>query len=176
MNSDSNTTESTAPSDEMPVITDRVDNGSDNIAGLDLDLRYGFKLAELGFLLPENAPSQVLAGAKIFAIPNTISWLKGLVSVLGSFASVFDLAEMFDLPVEGKQDSVVALTLGEDLVAFPFDSAHSLELPATAIDVNLDLPEAMRMFVGNIYQTDQGLWFEFDFKACLSQYSSLIRQ
>lgn len=150
--------------------------GYDLEATDDLNFRYGFKLGDLGFLLPEAAQSEVVASPNIYSIPNTVHWMKGLISVRGNFASVFDLGGMFALNLSGRQESVVVLQIDSDLIAFPLDSAHSLELPSAVTEGAPNLHETLRLFAGDVYKTDQGFWFEFDFKACVSRFATQIHQ
>ena len=142
----------------------------------DFDLRYGFRLGEYGLLLPESAKAEVVANPEIYPIPNTIEWMRGLISVRGSFASVFDLGTMLDLGLKTDQRSVMVLNLKGDLIAFPFDSADSLELPPSVSENDPNLPASLSQFAGNVYQTGQEFWIEFDFKTCLELFASQISQ
>ncbi len=146
------------------------------LIGLDLNLRYGYRLGDLGFLLPEAVSLEVVANPNIFSIPNTVEWMKGLISVRGSFATVFDMGTMLDLNLTSRQVAIIVLQLKGDYIGFPVDSSHSLELPSTISKDIPDLPEAVQPFAGDSYKTDLGYWFEFDFSSCISQYASQIHQ
>lgn len=146
------------------------------LIGFDLDLRYGYRLGELGFLLPESVSLEVVANPNIFPIPNTVEWMKGLISVRGNFATVFDMGGMLDLNLTSRQVSIIVLQINGDYIGIPVDSSHSLELPPAKSKDTLDLPEAVQPFAGESYKTDLGYWFEFDFLSCISQFASHIHQ
>jgi chemotaxis signal transduction protein len=143
---------------------------------LDLELRYGFKLGEYSLLVPESIESEIIITPNIFAIPNTTDLMIGLISIRGRFAPVFDLGKMLDLELKNLQTSIIVLKINGDFLAFPYDSAHSLELPAFVAENQPTLPDALARFAGEIYQTGHEFWIEFDFKTCMEQFASKISQ
>lgn len=146
------------------------------VAMLDLEFRYGFKLGGYGLLIPESVQSEVVTTPEIFPIPNTADLMIGLISVRGQFSPVFDLGKILELAPRNRQSSIIVLNIKGDLLGFPFDSAHSLELPPSVSENTPKLPTTLSQFAGNIYQTDQEFWIEFDFKRCMEQFSSKISQ
>ncbi len=138
------------------------------------DFRYGFKLGDLGFLIPKTVLSEVISNPNIYPIPNTTTWMKGLISVRGNFATVFDLNDIFELQLVGNPASVMVLQIDSDYIAFPIDSAHSLELPEIATEETFTIATTIRPFLDKAYKIDQSFWFEFDFKRCISQFVSQI--
>ncbi|MEE9425222.1 MAG: chemotaxis protein CheW [Methylococcales bacterium] len=143
---------------------------------VDLNLRYGIKLGGYSLLVPESIESEIIASPDIFPMPNTTNLMIGLISVRGRFAPVFDLGEMLNLKLKGRQTSIIVLQLNGDFLAFPYDSAHSLELPTSVTDNHPVLPDILTQFTGDIYQIGEEFWIEFDFKRCLQQFANQISQ
>ncbi|MEE9413375.1 MAG: chemotaxis protein CheW [Methylococcales bacterium] len=176
----------------MSEVLERNDEASDLIADLpvsidsevvledesiaDLDLRYGFKSGGYGLLIPEASESEVINSPNIFSIPNTSDLMIGLVSVRGHFSPVFDLGKMLGLELKSHQKSIIVLKINGDYLAFPLDTAHSLELPASVADNHPQLPDALVGFAGDIYQIGEDFWIEFDFKRCIEQFANKISQ
>lgn len=141
-----------------------------------IDFRYGFRLGEFGLLVPESVQSEVIMNPEIYPVPNTTDWMKGLVRVRGKLASVFDLSAMLGINGESQQNSIIVMNIKNDLVAFTFDSVHSLELPETIAEGQPKLTESISRFAGAIYQTELTYWIEFNFQSCMEQYAGQISQ
>ncbi len=141
---------------------------------MDLVLRYGFTIGEYNLLIPEGIESEVITTPEIFPIPNTSDLMVGLVSVRGQFAPVFKLGKMLEIGREDRATSIIVLNINGKYLAFQCEKALSLELPPSVSEKRLDLPDTVNQFAGDIYQTNQGFWIEFDFKSCMDQFSTKI--
>ncbi len=131
---------------------------------VDLNLRYGFRIADIGFLLPEKSTSEVILHPDVFPVPNTIDWYLGLLSLRGEIASVIDLNVLLEINSNVIQNSVVVLKINNDLLAFPFEYASSFDLKHAIQSSHFDVPENWREYIGGCYQFESRLWFEFDFE------------
>ncbi len=141
---------------------------------MNLDLRYGFILGGYGLLIPGSIESEVINAPEIYPIPNTSEFMMGLISVRGHFAPVFDLGKMLDIEFQSRTKSIIVLKINGNYLSFPFEKAHSLELPPPISDNDSTLPDKIKQFAGHTYQTDQEFWIEFDFKSCIEQFSNEI--
>jgi chemotaxis signal transduction protein len=135
--------------------------------------RYGFRIAELGFLIPQGAHSTFIESAAVFPVPNTINWLRGLANVRGNMVPVFDLGRMLEADIKPIKNALMVMVLGKRSIAFNADSGQSLKESALSLS-NISIPEQFKEFTGKIYQDQQTRWIEFDFLKCLSHYENRI--
>ncbi len=168
--------ESSGLTNDLPVMINPEVVVTENKSTVDLELRYGIKLGGYGLLVPKSMESEVIISPNIFPIPNTTDLMAGLISVRGRFAPVFNLGKILNLDLNSRQTSTIVMTIDGDLLAFPYDSAHSLELPASVAENQPQLPEALTQLAGNRYQIGQEFWIEFDFKTCIKQVTNKISQ
>jgi chemotaxis signal transduction protein len=176
----------------MSEVIEQYDDSSDLTVGLpvinnyellaedqsifDTELRYGVKLGGYNLLVPASIESEIITIPDIFSIPNTTDSMIGLISVRGRFAPVFDLGKMLGLELKKRQTSIIVLKINGDFLAFPYDSRHSLKLPASVAENHPTLPDTLARFASEIHQIDQEFWIEFDFKTCIEQFTSKISQ
>ncbi len=135
--------------------------------------RYGFRIAELGFLIPQGAHSTLIDNAHIFPVPNTINWLRGLINVRGSMVPVFDLGRMLEAEIKPKKNVVMVIQLGKRNIAFTVDSGQSIKESVLSLS-KAAIPEKFKKYTEKIYKEQQTHWLEFDFLKCLGQYENQI--
>ena len=133
--------------------------------------RYGFRIADLGFLIPQGAHSTFIDNADVFPVPNTNNWLRGLVNIRGSMIPVFDLGRMLETDIKAKKKSVMAMTLNKRSFGFLVDSGQSLK-ESTLLLFSAPIPEQFKEYAQRVYQDQQTNWIEFDFLKCLSHYEN----
>lgn len=126
-------------------------------------VRYGFRIDSLGFLIEANTVSEVVEEPTVYPIPQTPSWLVGLINLRGNLVPVFDLRLSLRLgnAAQGKY-YLLLLGEGEDMVSFfvenlpqPVNTAHKLVHPPP-------LPAALRGYTTDVYSSDKIIWVEFD--------------
>jgi len=129
--------------------------------------RYGFVIENMGFLIAENTLSEIVKNTKIYPIPNTQVWLKGLVNLRGNLVPVYDFSVLLGL-VESNTEYNNLLILGKDSLSVgvligslprpcDVDSWQKLsELPC-----NLS---GLEDYVDDAYLSDDIVWMDFDQK------------
>jgi len=126
-------------------------------------VRYGFRVGNLGFLIDTDTVSEVVERATVYSVPQTPSWLVGLLNLRGNLVPVFDFKASLNLG-NSTPDKHYLLLLGEgsDMVGFfvenlpqTVDISHKLTHPPP-------LPAVLRGYAGDIYSFDNVVWVEFD--------------
>lgn len=133
--------------------------------------RYGFRIADLGLLIPQGAHSTFIENTPIFSLPNTTDWLKGLVNVRGSIVPVFDLGKMLQIEIKPVKKSVITMTFRSRAFAFNVDSAQSVKESELSLS-NSSAPDEFKEFSGAVYKDNKTAWIEFDFIRCLQHYEN----
>ena len=125
--------------------------------------RYGFRVGDLGFLIGPDTMSEVVAQSTVYLIPQTPTWLAGLINLRGNLVPVFDMTLCLELvapPPEKRYLLVLdtgdkAIGLFVESMPQPADTSHILsQLPP--------LPEVLRPYVTTVYRDGDTLWLEFD--------------
>ncbi len=135
--------------------------------------RYGFKLGEYGFLVPEGAFSNVIENASIFTIPNTINWVRGLINLRGEMIPVFDLSAMLNLNHQVKKQTAIVIKTGNRSMAFLTDGGQSLE-QSTLSETQSKSTESISKYTQTAYQLLDTRWYEFDYSKFLSAFDPEI--
>ncbi len=127
------------------------------------DIRYGYIIAGLHFLVPEKMISEVIQNPKIFNLPNSPEWVEGLINVRGSIIPVMNIARLLknNLPVKDQRVLLLNDVNEKQAVAIIID-----ELPVSL--VYEDLPPTKEAYPGNIqdylgegFQHKGTSWIEF---------------
>ena len=126
--------------------------------------RYGFKLGDLGFLVPESCPGEIVRDAEICVIPYTKEWLIGVFNLRGNLIPVFDLQQMLSQKrVVAEKLSLLVLGKGRRAVAIVLESPPQLLTSLKPMNTYADqVPEMLREQVTAAYSADSNqIWFSF---------------
>ena len=75
--------------------------------------RYGFIIENMGFLIAENTLSEVVKNTKIYPIPHTKSWMRGLINLRGNLVPAYDFSLLLGLSKnEAEHDNLLVLGKG----------------------------------------------------------------
>ena len=100
-------------------------------------VRYGVRVGGLRILLPGNTVSEVLDSPQIFPVPNTTSWLDGLINLRGNVVTVIDTRKRFNLMSVDTTDSsrIVIIEVDGQEIGMMVDSvAEVVDLPVSGIE------------------------------------------
>jgi twitching motility protein PilI len=126
----------------------------------------GFHVGELGLLIATHLTGQLLMlPNNLCRIPNTASWVLGLVNLQGQLVPVFDTHHLFELPaarpakawllILGQEKAAAGLVIDEIPFAKPFTADQRLRHHPL-------LPELLEIHKLALYKDHEGLWVEFD--------------
>ncbi len=135
---------------------------------------HGFKVSNLGLLLPAETVSELFQDLAYCRLPNTPDALVGMANVRGDIVPLFDLNELFGMPAGGKHHWRFLIVRNEDeeTVGIRVEGLPTrLTLSArNKLKTLPPLPEPLRPYVRACYQLDD-IWVEWDIFGCFSQLS-----
>jgi chemotaxis signal transduction protein len=129
-------------------------------------LRYGFSIGDLNFIYDTGIACEVVKGAAIYSVPNTPTWMLGLINLRGSLVPVFSLEKYFDLKEHAADVNKSLLVLGkaEKAVAFQLKKYPELLHNLTKLEQIPKLTPRIDGYIVAAYQEEQGekTWLELD--------------
>ncbi len=133
-----------------------------------LNLRYGFRLGEVNFLINQMMMCEVVQNAIIYPIPNTPSWIQGLINLRGILVPVLNIKKHI-----GQQNDrgkvLLVLDRGERAFATYVDSLpKSINLDTDnfeQIETPEDVPESLKDYISESYRLDDELWLDINYDA-----------
>ena len=143
------------------------------LLGLDLsqhdyDLpRYGFVVHGIGFMISSEILCEVVKNYTVYPVPNTQTWMQGLVNLRGNLIPVYDLSMLLgftDGPMN--QGNLLVIDKGAESVGILIDN---LPKPCdvtswSAITQIPKLPAGLSDFVTDAYSADDLIWLGFRHK------------
>ena len=126
--------------------------------------RYGFRLGDIGLLIEANTPSELLDQTPVYPLPNTPSWLLGLISLRGNLTPIFDLEAALGLQpaAEHRQRWLLILDQGESAVGCEINQWPETVMPRRPLDRPPPLPVGLAAYVGTAHHHENQVWLEFD--------------
>lgn len=131
------------------------------------EVRYGFRVGSLNFLIWPRTGSEVIAMAPISTIPNGPPWLLGMINLRSNLVPVFDLAMLCGLG--GTRDEatrwILVLEKGDKAVGLIIDDVPK-QLSHLAPAHHLPtIPTVLRGAATTGYMAEDALWLEFNHRA-----------
>ncbi|TAL46594.1 MAG: hypothetical protein EPN89_10165 [Methylovulum sp.] len=126
----------------------------------------GFRVGELGFLLPASLHCEVIERLPVNPIPNVEPWFSGLLNIRGNIVPVVDLHCLLGAN-PGKKRYLFAVDRGDKTVALWIDGYpqiltgpdHSLQV-LEALPI---LPERLQRYVTGAYLCSGQAWLSLQF-------------
>lgn len=137
-------------------------------------VRFGARIGDIGMLVPQGMLSELVEDAKIYPLPTTPHWFRGLINLRGSLVPIFDLKALFDMQDQKvKTTKLLVLNSGEEAVGILID-----DLPVTLEAIRRleqlpKLPSVLREYSQEVYVRDEEVWVEFDFDGFFQAAGSL---
>lgn len=126
--------------------------------------RYGFRLGDIGLLIEPNTTSELLDETPVYPLPNTPSWLLGLISLRGNLTPIFDLKPALGLKRDAEHSGrwLLILDQGESAVGCCIDHWPETVMPHRPLDRPPPLPVGLAAYVNTAYHHENQVWLEFD--------------
>lgn len=129
--------------------------------------RLGFRIGNLGLLIAPRAISELTELLPVCPIPNTATWLCGLINLRGNLVPVFDLHKLLDLTdstINVKKQMLLILGQGETAGAIKIDNLpiHINLTLGDRLDSLPPLPDALKLYATSGYEKNDDIWFNFD--------------
>jgi len=127
-------------------------------------VRFGFRIGDLGLLIPTAMISEVIVDTEIYHLPTTPNWFRGLINLRGSLVPVFDLKILFDIQTEAKAvPKLLVLNERTKAVGILTDTAPRSIVIEESLSQTPPLPKLLSQYSHKVYIKDQDIWVEFDF-------------
>jgi twitching motility protein PilI len=144
--------------------------------GKKLNLRYGFRLGKVNFLVNEFAMCEVVMKPIIYSIPNTPSWILGLINLRGILVPVFNIKKRIEQDDDDKKrDTLIILDKGERAFATFIDALpDTIDLDDkdfTKSTIPKDAPEILKGHITDAFELKQEIWFELNYETFIKQIS-----
>ncbi|MBC7982464.1 MAG: chemotaxis protein CheW [Candidatus Obscuribacterales bacterium] len=123
----------------------------------------GLRIGNLGLLVAHDSGGELLEEARIYPLPSTPAWCRGLINLRGQLIPAFDLHECFNLTrLRPLRQWWLILGKDADALAIAIDALpQSLLVHEAAIIRPEAIPDDLRAYVGQAYRVAEELWLEF---------------
>ncbi|MBE9527490.1 MAG: chemotaxis protein CheW [Proteobacteria bacterium] len=136
---------------------------------------YGFRIGEIGLLISGGIESEILDNFTIHPVPNTVSWLRGVINLRGHLVPVYNLHELFGFSQNIQKHSfLIILDKGENSVAIEISDYPKVLENLVQVDRQLSLPEVFEDYVLEIYEDEGVSWLSFNKQQFFSALSEKI--
>jgi len=159
-------------------MSEQIDNSSENdvlmsavhdqggLSGTSSQVRYGVRIGELGILVPEGVFSEVTVNKPIYSLPNTQSWLPGVVNDHGDIIPVYDLYELFGVDVvRSDKNILLMMDRREHAVALKLWDYPLAVRGFSAGAPQPEVPAVLEAFMGQSFSAGNEVWLDFDHRA-----------
>ena len=127
--------------------------------------RYGYKISNLQFLVPEKVVSEVIQSPNIYSLPNSPIWIEGMLNIRGNIVPVMNVGKLL------KENNPERLT--NVLVLNSSNNAPSIALMISGLPISLEvnnskqsasknIPDLLQEFVTEGFNQNDLDWFEFE--------------
>ncbi len=127
-------------------------------------IRFGFRVGDIGLLVPAGMLSELVEEMEIYPLPTTPGWFPGLINLRGGLVPVFDLKELFTIDNPGgDKPNLLVLNAGADAVGVLIDGLPLTLDTGRRVEQSPPLPEILREYSQAVYLREHEIWVDFDF-------------
>lgn len=126
--------------------------------------RYGYKICDFNFLIPKSTVSEAIKAPDIFNLPNSPTWIEGLINIRGNIIPVMNLAKLLKISYGDKPESILVLQKTDSNTAIGIlinDLPVSLEICESSKSTN-EYPDILLDFINDGFNQNNTDWFEFE--------------
>jgi twitching motility protein PilI len=134
------------------------------------EVRYGFRVGSLNFLIWPQTGSEVIQMVPIASIPNSPPWLLGMINLRSNLVPVYDLGMLCALDGSGDQENrwILVLEKGDKAVGWMINGVPKQLSQLSPVNHLPTIPTMLRGAVSAGYMGDDVLWLEFDHRTFFS--------
>lgn len=126
-------------------------------------IRYGFRMGNLGFLIGADTVSEIVEQAIVYPIPQIPPWLVGLINLRGNLVPVFDLKLCLGLESAiQRKHYLLVLDEGDDAVGLFIENLPQPVSAGRKLVRLPPLPVALQQHVAEAYSLNNDIWVEFN--------------
>ncbi len=127
-------------------------------------IRFGFRVGDIGLLVPAGMISELVEELEIYPLPTTPIWFPGLINLRGGLVPVFDLKKLFNLEDPGgEKPNLLVLDAGAGAVGVFVDGLPLTIDTGERVKQIPPLPEILRTHSQAVYMRERDIWVDFDF-------------
>ncbi len=137
----------------------------------DTQLRYGYQIGTLRFMLPESVIAELLIEPSIYPIPLSPDWLSGVINVRGNIVPVCNLHTVMSGQVSGDNQKYVLLVdkLADSVAVLVDALPRPVKIYGEVTNRVTDqahIDSVLNNYITEVLQGDGEQWFVFDLKQC----------
>jgi chemotaxis signal transduction protein len=128
------------------------------------ETRYGYIISNMNFLVPKHTVSEIIQNANIFNLPNSPSWVEGLINLRGNIIPVMNLEKLLKNFNNKKNMNILVLTNTNDKYSIAMmidDLPISLALNSSKT-TTAKYPSELQDFVKDGFSQNNSDWVELD--------------
>lgn len=129
----------------------------------DIEIRYGFRIGNIGFLLPKKENAEIIEQIHPCSIPNTPKWLTGVINVRGNLIPIFDLRLMLDLDEGQQSERLLILGEGSKAVGLYIDALPVIVERLEEAESMPHVPELLANHIRGLYMHNKDVWLDLSF-------------
>ena len=138
-------------------------------------IRFGFRVGNIGVLIPSGILAELVEEAEIYEIPTTSTWFRGLINLRGNLVPVFDLKDLFALEDEGAGlSNLLVVGSAETAVGVLIDGSPRTLHPRQRLEQLPPLPAPLRGHTRAAYAWEQEIWIDFDLERFFEEAGKLM--
>lgn len=140
----------------------------DDSTEIAVENRFGFMLGNIGILIPEHTLSEVMTSFRVFPVPNTMDWMRGLTNLRGNLIPVYDLRLLLGLSDEPMEyNNLLVLEKGSIAVGMLIESLpRSRDISSWHPLMHTPrMPAGLTEFITEVYAVQETIWLAFDHRS-----------
>lgn len=126
--------------------------------------RYGYQISNMNFLVPENTVSEVIQNPNIFNLPNSPSWIEGLINIRGNIIPVMNVGKYLKSKTKEKYTNILVLDKSDNENAIAImikDLPISLEINDSKTSTD-KYPDKLVKYTDSGFKQNNMDWVEFN--------------
>jgi twitching motility protein PilI len=139
------------------------------------NLRYGFKIGDYHILINHKTLCEVVQHLQIYKLPNTYSWILGMINLRGNLVPVFDLKARLGTHSSDDDDvQLLVIEQGEHAAGIQLDGLpQALEIdpdnPEQEAGIPDNIPKVLKTHAQAAFHANGQTWLEIDHRGLFAE-------